>query len=137
MTDRLDTSELAEFSHCNMEDASNENNIEAWRRVHSRLTLAIIQSRDNIAAQKTKKRCIMEEMSSKLMTDQATAKKLKASAKRAAGQQKVNVAASEMASAVAAPQSSSANSAVATQEQIQLAFKMVQSLNNNSAEQES
>lgn len=119
-----------------MEDASNEDNIEAWRRVHSRLTLAIIQSRDNIAAQKTKKRCIMEEMSSKLMTDQATAKKLKASAKRAAGQQKVNVAASEMTKAEA-PQSSSANSAVATQEQIQLAFKMVQSLNNNSAEQES
>mmetsp|Transcript_37135 Transcript_37135/g.88875 ORF Transcript_37135/g.88875 Transcript_37135/m.88875 type:complete len:118 (+) Transcript_37135:318-671(+) len=114
---------------------SNENTIEAWRRVHLRLTLAIIQSRDNIAAQKTKKRCILEEMCSKLMTEQATAKKLK-SAKRAAGQQqKVHAAASETAR-VAAPQGSSGNSAVATQEQIQLAFQMAQSLNNG-AEKES
>lgn len=121
--------------HCNMGD-SNENTIEAWRRVHLRLTLAIIQSRDNIAAQKTKKRCILEEMCSKLMTEQATAKKLK-SAKRAAGQQqqKVHAAASETAR-VAAPQGSSGNSAVATQEQIQLAFQMAQSLNNG-AEKES
>eukprot|EP00584_Thalassiosira_punctigera_P008831 CAMPEP_0172544536 /NCGR_PEP_ID=MMETSP1067-20121228/14669_1 /TAXON_ID=265564 ORGANISM="Thalassiosira punctigera, Strain Tpunct2005C2" /NCGR_SAMPLE_ID=MMETSP1067 /ASSEMBLY_ACC=CAM_ASM_000444 /LENGTH=234 /DNA_ID=CAMNT_0013331113 /DNA_START=136 /DNA_END=840 /DNA_ORIENTATION=+ len=38
------------------------SDIDAWRRVHRRLTLALIQSRDNIAAELTKRRYILEEM---------------------------------------------------------------------------
>lgn len=36
--------------------------MDAWRRVHRRLTLAIIQSRDNIAAELTQRRYLLEEM---------------------------------------------------------------------------
>jgi hypothetical protein len=39
-----------------------DQNIEAWRRVHRKLTLAIMQSRDNIAAELTKRRYLLEEM---------------------------------------------------------------------------
>eukprot|EP00581_Thalassiosira_minuscula_P007487 CAMPEP_0183710594 /NCGR_PEP_ID=MMETSP0737-20130205/6301_1 /TAXON_ID=385413 /ORGANISM="Thalassiosira miniscula, Strain CCMP1093" /LENGTH=283 /DNA_ID=CAMNT_0025938903 /DNA_START=93 /DNA_END=944 /DNA_ORIENTATION=+ len=38
------------------------SDIDAWRRVHRQLTLAVIQSRDNIAAELTKRRYILEEM---------------------------------------------------------------------------
>jgi hypothetical protein len=38
------------------------SDIEAWRRVHRKLTLALIQSRDNIAAELTKRRYLLEEM---------------------------------------------------------------------------
>jgi hypothetical protein len=38
------------------------SDIEAWRRVHRKLTLAVIQSRDNIAAELTKRRYLLEEM---------------------------------------------------------------------------
>ena len=38
------------------------SDIDAWRQVHRQLTLALIQSRDNIAAELTKRRYILEEM---------------------------------------------------------------------------
>ncbi|KAL3809879.1 hypothetical protein ACHAXA_001304 [Cyclostephanos tholiformis] len=38
------------------------SDIEAWRRVHRKLTLALIQSRDNIAAELAKRRYLLEEM---------------------------------------------------------------------------
>lgn len=36
--------------------------IDAWKRVHSKLTLALIQSNDNIAGELTKRRYLLEEM---------------------------------------------------------------------------
>lgn len=36
--------------------------IDAWKRVHSKLTLALIQSCDNITAEMTKRRYLLEEM---------------------------------------------------------------------------
>jgi hypothetical protein len=39
-----------------------DQDIEAWRRVHRKLTLALMQSRDNIAAELTKRRYLLEEM---------------------------------------------------------------------------
>lgn len=38
------------------------SDIDAWRRVHRQLTMALIQSRDNIAAELTKRRYLLEEM---------------------------------------------------------------------------
>ena len=43
-------------------DQNTTPDIEAWRRVHRQLTLALIQSRDNIAAELTKRRYLLEEM---------------------------------------------------------------------------
>jgi len=39
-----------------------DQDIEAWRRVHRKLTLALMQTRDNIAAELTKRRYLLEEM---------------------------------------------------------------------------
>lgn len=36
--------------------------IDAWRRVHRHLTLALVQSRDNISAELSKRRYLLEEM---------------------------------------------------------------------------
>mmetsp|Transcript_4324 Transcript_4324/g.10980 ORF Transcript_4324/g.10980 Transcript_4324/m.10980 type:complete len:256 (+) Transcript_4324:106-873(+) len=44
------------------QDSSNKADIDAWRRVHRQLTLALMQSRDNIAAELTKRRYLLEEM---------------------------------------------------------------------------
>ena len=41
---------------------NTSDDIDSWRRVHRQLTLAIIQSRDNIAAELTKRRYLLEEM---------------------------------------------------------------------------
>jgi len=40
----------------------NTDDIDAWRRVHQQLTMAIVQSRDNIAAELCKRRYLLEEM---------------------------------------------------------------------------
>ena len=40
----------------------HDSDIDAWRRVHRQLTLALIQSRDNIAAELTQRRYLLEEM---------------------------------------------------------------------------
>ena len=40
----------------------NIDDIEAWRRVHQQLTMAIVQSRDNIATELVKRRYLLEEM---------------------------------------------------------------------------
>ena len=40
----------------------NTDDIEAWRRVHQQLTMAIVQSRDNIAMELCKRRYLLEEM---------------------------------------------------------------------------
>jgi len=40
----------------------NTNDIEAWKRVHQQLTMAIVQSRDNIAVGLCKRRYLLEEM---------------------------------------------------------------------------
>lgn len=42
-------------------DHQNDD-IDAWRRVHRQLTMAIVQSRNNIAAELTKRRYLLEEM---------------------------------------------------------------------------
>ncbi len=41
---------------------NQDSDIEAWRRVHHQLTLALIQSRDNISAELTQRRYLLEEM---------------------------------------------------------------------------
>ncbi len=41
---------------------STDDNIETWRDVHRHLTLAIIQSRDNVAAELAKRRYLLEEI---------------------------------------------------------------------------
>jgi len=38
------------------------DDIEAWKRVHQQLTMAIVQSRDNIAVELCKRRYLLEEM---------------------------------------------------------------------------
>ena len=38
------------------------SDIDAWRRVHRHLTLALVQSRDNISAELAKRRYLLEEM---------------------------------------------------------------------------
>ena len=40
----------------------NSDDIDAWKRVHNQLTMAIVQSRDNIAAELCKRRYLLEEM---------------------------------------------------------------------------
>ena len=40
----------------------NTDDIDAWRRVHQQLTMAIVQSRDNIATELCKRRYLLEEM---------------------------------------------------------------------------
>ena len=40
----------------------NTDDIDAWKRVHQQLTMAIVQSRDNIAAELCKRRYLLEEM---------------------------------------------------------------------------
>jgi len=42
--------------------ASTADDIETWRDVHRHLTLAIIQSRDNVAAELAKRRYLLEEI---------------------------------------------------------------------------
>ena len=42
-------------------DHQNDD-LDAWRRVHRQLTMAIVQSRNNIAAELTKRRYLLEEM---------------------------------------------------------------------------
>ena len=41
---------------------SANDDIETWREVHRHLTLAIIQSRDNVAAELAKRRYLLEEI---------------------------------------------------------------------------
>mmetsp|Transcript_13332 Transcript_13332/g.19982 ORF Transcript_13332/g.19982 Transcript_13332/m.19982 type:complete len:137 (-) Transcript_13332:554-964(-) len=41
---------------------SADDDIETWRDVHRHLTLAIIQSRDNVAAELAKRRHLLEEI---------------------------------------------------------------------------
>ena len=55
----------------------NQNSdIEAWKRVHRKLTLALIQSRDNIAAELTQRRYLLEEMNrSKVINNTTTQQK--------------------------------------------------------------
>ena len=45
-----------------MTTASAGDDIETWRDVHRHLTLAIIQSRDNVAAELAKRRYLLEEI---------------------------------------------------------------------------
>ena len=45
-----------------MATASAHDDIETWRDVHRHLTLAIIQSRDNVAAELAKRRYLLEEI---------------------------------------------------------------------------
>ena len=40
----------------------HDSDIDAWRRVHRQLTMSLIQSRDNIAAELTQRRYLLEEM---------------------------------------------------------------------------
>ena len=43
-------------------DQKNSTDIEAWKRVHLQLTMAVVQSHDNIAKELTKRRYLLEEM---------------------------------------------------------------------------
>lgn len=45
-----------------MATASADDDIDTWRDVHRHLTLAIIQSRDNVAAELAKRRYLLEEI---------------------------------------------------------------------------
>ena len=45
-----------------MSNNNEHDDIETWRDVHRHLTLAIIQSRDNIAAELAKRRYLLEEI---------------------------------------------------------------------------
>ena len=49
-------------SNITMATASADDDIETWRDVHRHLTLAIIQSRDNVAAELAKRRYLLEEI---------------------------------------------------------------------------
>ena len=40
----------------------NTDDIDAWKRAHQQLTMAIVQSRDNIAVELCKRRYLLEEM---------------------------------------------------------------------------
>ena len=42
--------------------STDDDDIETWRDVHRHLTLAIIQSRDNVAAELAKRRYLLEEI---------------------------------------------------------------------------
>lgn len=45
-----------------MATASADDDIDTWRDVHRHLTLAILQSRDNVAAELAKRRYLLEEI---------------------------------------------------------------------------
>jgi hypothetical protein len=42
--------------------SADDTDIETWRDIHRHLTLAIIQSRDNVAAELAKRRYLLEEI---------------------------------------------------------------------------
>lgn len=52
----------------------NVDDINAWRRVHRKLTLAVIQSQDNVAAEFAKRRYLLEEMNRCKMQNSAAQK---------------------------------------------------------------
>jgi hypothetical protein len=51
-----------------------DDDIDAWRRVHRKLTLAVIQSQDNVAAELAKRRYLLEEMNRCKMQNSAAQK---------------------------------------------------------------
>jgi hypothetical protein len=54
---------------------NQDSDIEAWKRVHRKLTLALIQSRDNIAAELTQRRYLLEEMNRSKVLNTTTQQK--------------------------------------------------------------
>lgn len=60
----------------------NVNDIDAWRRVHRKLTLAVIQSQDNVAAELAKRRYLLEEMNRCKMQNQKSSVPARKKAKK-------------------------------------------------------